>query len=84
MALDEERAPLVRLAFSEYATGNWTVSQLAKHLAGLGLDVPATPTRPARPITKGRLHTCCGTRTTRVWCSSRAWSMRGKHEPLVG
>ena len=54
--LDEERAPLLRLAFSEYATGNWTVSQLAKHLAGLGLDVPATPSRPARPITKGRLH----------------------------
>ena len=43
--LDQQRAPLLRLAFSEYATGNWTVSQLAKHLAGLGLDVPATPTR---------------------------------------
>ena len=55
--LDEERAPLLRLAFSEYATGNWTVGQLAKHVAGLGLDVPATPSRPARPITKGRLHT---------------------------
>lgn len=55
--LDPDRAPLMRLAFTEYATGKWTVAALAKHLAGLGLDLPATPTKPAKPITKGRLHT---------------------------
>ena len=33
IALDEERAPLVRLAFTEYATGNWTVRQLAEDLS---------------------------------------------------
>lgn len=42
--LDPERAPLMRLAFSEYATGRWTVRQLAEHLSGLGLDVPAKET----------------------------------------
>ena len=30
--LGPERAPLMRLAFSEYATGRWTVRQLAEHL----------------------------------------------------
>ena len=55
--LDEQRAPLMRLAFSQYATGNWTVAQLAEHLAGLGLDLPAAPSKPAKPITKNRLHT---------------------------
>ena len=47
----------VHLAFTEYATGKWTVAALADHLASLGLDLPATPTKPAKPITKGRLHT---------------------------
>ena len=32
VVLDEERAPLIKLAFEEYATGNWTVNDLAEHL----------------------------------------------------
>ena len=81
--LDEERAPLVRLAFSEYATGNWTVSQLAKHLAGLGLDVPATPSKPARPITKGRLHTLLRHPYYKGVVQFQGVEYAGKHEPLV-
>ena len=83
VALDEERAPLVRLAFSEYATGNWTVSQLAKHLAGLGLDVPATPSRPARPITKGRLHTLLRHPYYKGVVQFQGVEYAGKHEALV-
>ena len=56
IALDEERAPLIRLAFTEYATGNWTVRQLADHLNTLGLTIPPTPRRPAKSITATRLH----------------------------
>ena len=81
--LDEERAPLLRLAFSEYATGNWTVSQLAKHLAGLGLDVPATPSKPARPITKGRLHTLLRHPYYKGVISFQGVEYVGAHEPLV-
>ena len=83
VALDEERAPLLRLAFSEYATGNWTVSQLAEHLAGLGLDVPATPSRPARPITKGRLHTLLRHPYYKGVVQFQGVEYAGKHEPLV-
>ena len=81
--LDQERAPLLRLAFSEYATGNWTVSQLAKHLAGLGLDVPATPSKPARPITKGRLHTLLRHPYYKGVVQFQGVEYAGKHEPLV-
>ena len=54
--LDEQRAPLLTLAFEKYATGDWTLSSLAEHLTDLGLDTPATPRRPSRPITKKQLH----------------------------
>ena len=81
--LDQQRAPLLRLAFSEYATGNWTVSQLAKHLAGLGLDVPATPSKPARPITKGRLHTLLRHPYYKGVVQFQGVEYPGKHEPLV-
>lgn len=50
MALDEERAPLIKLAFEEYTTGNWAVSDLAEHLALCGLTTRATPRMPSVPI----------------------------------
>ena len=81
--LDQQRAPLLRFAFSEYATGNWTVSQLAKHLAGLGLDVPATPSKPARPITKGRLHTLLRHPYYKGVVQFQGVEYAGAHEPLV-
>ncbi|MDE6259397.1 MAG: recombinase family protein [Oscillospiraceae bacterium] len=55
--LDEERAPLIRLAFEEYATGNWTIEDLAEHLAACGLTTRATPKIPSSPIDKRALNT---------------------------
>ena len=83
VALDEERAPLIRLAFTEYATGNWTVSQLATHLAGLGLDLPATPTKPAKPITKGRLHTLLRHPYYKGIVTFQGVEYPGRHQALV-
>ena len=54
--LDEERAPLVALAFDLYATGDWTISGLVDHLNRRGLTTTPTPRMPARPITEGHLH----------------------------
>lgn len=50
--LDEQRAPLIKLAFQEYATGEWSLSRLAEHLTDIGLNTPATPKLPSKPITK--------------------------------
>lgn len=54
--LDEQRAPLVKLAFEEYATGNWTVSDLAEHLAMCGLSTCATPKVASVPINEKSLN----------------------------
>ncbi len=81
--LDEERAPLLRLAFSEYATGNWTVSQLAKHLNTLGLSIPPTPRRCAKPITTTRLHKILRHPYYKGVISFQGVEYAGAHEPLV-
>ena len=56
VVLDEERAPLIKLAFEEYATGNWTVESLADHLATYGLTTRTTPKVPSAPIDRKVLH----------------------------
>ncbi len=48
--LDPDRAPLIKIAFEEYATGNWTIAELAEHLAACGLTTRATPKIPSTPI----------------------------------
>jgi len=49
--LDKERSPLIRMAFSEFASGKWECCDLlAKHLAMLGLTTRATPKVPSKPI----------------------------------
>ena len=83
VALDEERAPLVRLAFTEYATGNWTVRQLADHLNTLGLNIPPTPRRCAKPITTTRLHKILRHPYYKGVISFQGVEYPGKHEPLV-
>ena len=81
--LDEERAPLVRLAFTEYATGNWTVRQLADHLNTLGLSIPPTPRRCAKPITATRLHEILRHPYYKGIVTFQGVEYPGKHEPLV-
>ena len=81
--LDEERAPLIRLAFTEYATGNWTVSQLADHLNTLGLSIPPTPRRCAKPITTTRLHKILRHPYYKGVISFQGVEYVGAHEPLV-
>ena len=83
IALDEERAPLIRLAFSEYATGNWTVRQLADHLNTLGLNIPPTPRRCAKPITATRLHEILRHPYYKGIVTFQGVEYVGKHEPLV-
>ncbi len=48
--VDPERAPLVRMAFDLYATGDWSLHALAGHLEALGLRSRPTPTRGPAPL----------------------------------
>ena len=83
VALDEERAPLVRLAFTEYATGNWTVRGLAEHLAELGLTTAPSPARPAKPITATRLQNILHLPYYKGVISFQGVDYVGAHEPLI-
>ncbi|WP_412784066.1 recombinase family protein [Actinomyces sp. oral taxon 171] len=83
IALDEERAPLIRLAFTEYATGNWTVRQLADHLNTVGLNIPPTPRRCAKPITATRLQEILRHPYYKGIVTFQGVEYPGKHEPLV-
>ena len=54
--LDEERAPLIRLAFKYYATGDWTIKDLANYLALRGLTTAKTPKVPSKPVNRSILN----------------------------
>ena len=71
------------LPFSEYATGNWTVRQLADHLNTLGLSIPPTPRRCAKPITTTRLHKILRHPYYKGTISFQGVEYAGAHEPLV-
>ena len=81
--LDQQRAPLLRLAFTEYATGNWTVRGLAEHLAELGLTTAPSPARPAKPITATRLQNILHLPYYKGVISFQGVDYVGAHEPLV-
>ena len=81
--LDEERAPLVRLAFTEYATGNWTARQLAEHLNNRGLTIPPTARKPANPVSVRLLQTLLRNPYYKGVISFQGVEYAGAHEPLV-
>ena len=83
MALDEERAPLVRLAFTEYATGQWTARQLAEHLNNRGLTIPPTARKPANPISVRLLQTLLRNSYYKGVISFQGVEYAGAHQPLV-
>ena len=83
VALDEERAPLIRLAFTEYATGNWTARQLAEHLNNRGLTIPPTARKPANPVSVRLLQTLLRNPYYKGVISFQGVEYAGVHEPLV-
>ena len=83
VALDEERAPLIRLAFTEYATGNWTVRQLAEHLNNRGLTIPPTARKPTNPVSVRLLQTLLRNPYYKGVVTFQGVEYAGAHEPLV-
>lgn len=83
IALDEERAPLVRLAFTEYATGNWTVRGLAEHLNNRGLTIPPTARKPTNSVSVRLLQTLLRNPYYKGVISFQGVEYAGAHEHLV-
>ena len=80
---DPERAPLIKLAFEEYATGNWTVADLADHLAACGLNTRSTPKIPSQPITLKTLHKVLVNPYYKGIVKYKGIEYDGTHEKLV-
>lgn len=83
VALDKERAPLIKLAFEEYATGNWTVEDLAEHLAACGLTTRATPRVPSAPVTRKTLYQVLANPYYKGVVVYKDVEYVGTHQPLV-
>ncbi|HEY4894757.1 MAG TPA: recombinase family protein [Solirubrobacteraceae bacterium] len=81
--VDETRAPLVKLAFILYATGEWPTLRLAAHLEEQGLRSRGTRRYPERPMGANRINAML---RNPYYMGIVAWNGQrypGKHEPLV-
>ena len=56
IAVDHDRAPLVKLAFDLAATGDQTISSITEVLDDAGLRTRPTPKRPSRPLSRSQVH----------------------------
>jgi site-specific DNA recombinase len=81
--VDPERAPLIAWAFEQYATGDWTVRNLAVELAARGLASAPTPSRPARPVDGTQLHKVLTNPYYKGVVRWRGAEAPGRHAPLV-
>ena len=81
--IDPERADLVRFAFTAYATGDWSLSRLAKELTARGLATRPTPSQPAKPVTTTGLHKILTNPYYQGTVTFRGVTYEGTHEPLV-
>lgn len=81
--VDEERAPLVKLAFEEYATGKWTVGDLAEYLADCGLTTRPTPNVPSVPISAKALNKLLNHPYYKGIVVYNGVEYQGSHAPLV-
>ena len=80
---DPDRAPLVRWAFKAYATGNYTLQELADELEERGLRYEPSRKLPARPMAKNAVNNMLRNRYYLGMVSYEGVLYPGRHEPLV-
>lgn len=83
VVIEDVSGPLMRRAFELYATGQWTLIGLAKHLNALGLRTRATPSRPSAPVTKNTLNRLLAMPYYRGVVTYQGVEYPGIHEPLT-
>lgn len=80
---DPERAPHIVWAFEQYATGDWSLYNLADVLEARGLRQRSTAKRAARPLPANKLHNVLRNRYYLGYVSWEGVEYPGKHEPLI-
>jgi site-specific DNA recombinase len=83
ITIDPERAPLIRLAFELYATGQYSLLELAAILEARGLRSRPNRKRTAKPIAPNRL---CEILRSDYYTGTVRYAggtYAGRHEPLI-
>ncbi|GAA3734705.1 recombinase family protein [Leifsonia bigeumensis] len=83
IVIDEQRAKLIAWAFETYATGDWTIRDLAEDLADRGLISSPTPARPGKPIQANQLHKIFMNPYYKGDVRFQGAIYAGRHEPIV-
>jgi site-specific DNA recombinase len=81
--VDPVRAPLVAWAFEVYATGEWTQRALLADLTTRGLDIPATRSKPAKPLSLSYIQYLLTNPYYKGTVRYDGGEYEGLHEPLV-
>ncbi len=80
---DPQRAPLVREAFKLYATGDYSLSELAEYLDAKGFRTRATAKTPEQPVGLNRLQQMLRKDYYTGVIRYRGHAYVGRHEPLT-
>lgn len=83
VVIDETRAPLIRWAFTAYASGEFTITQLVAELTARGLTTPPTPKRAAHALKPPQLYSVLTNPYYLGIVKFRGVSYPGRHTPLV-
>lgn len=83
VAVDEERAPYVKLAFEMFATGNYTYQDIADELTDRGLLTRATTRRPAGPVSDTKIQQMLRDRYYLGEVTYKGETFKGRHAPLI-
>lgn len=83
VVIDEERAPLIRWAFTAYASGEFTLTQLVDELTARGLATPPTPKRAAHAVKPAQLYNILTNPYYLGIVKFQGVSYPGRHAPLT-
>jgi site-specific DNA recombinase len=83
IALDPERAPLVKLAFELYAAGDYTLDELSDELYDRGLRTRPTGRHPAKQVSINKLSQMLRDRYYLGYVTYKGEEIQGRHEPLI-
>lgn len=81
--VDPERAPLVAWAFEQYATGEYSISQLRSLMEEQGLTTRPSPSRPSNPVSNSRLAGILRDPYYTGVIRYKGKLYAGRHEPLI-
>ena len=83
VAIDPERADLVRLAFELYASGEYTLADLSDELYDRGLRTRPTKRHPAKQVSINKLSQMLRDRYYLGFVTYQGEEFEGRHEALI-